>query len=390
MQSVKCDILICGSGLAGLSLLYRAIKAGLWIDKTIIVVDQSGKSENDRTWSFWKDSPSDFDDVIYKEWKNLSFFDNNGDQICLKSGNYTYNSIRSIDFYNHIFAFIKDFTNITFVQSVVEEIISTADKCILKTNTHTYTATYLFNSLYKKPELKVGEQYFLQHFKGVKISTKSVIPKLTDAYLMDFRTSQQEGTTFFYTLPTANNELFVEYTLFSKSVLPAKVYEKEIAKYLTNILKITDYEILEDEYGVIPMTDHQFKRFDGNIVHIGTIGGDTRASTGYTFTNTQKTIGKIISSFKNSGHPFFINETIGLKQHLYDATLLNVLAERKYEGHQLFTDLFKNTKASVIFSFLDAETSILQDVQIMKSLKIFPFLKAFFAAVYRNMLSNRS
>lgn len=387
MQTERCDILICGGGLAGLSLLYRAMKSGVWREENIIVVDQSEKKENDRTWSFWKSTQTDFDHLIYRQWKDLLFFCHDGERLALSSGNYTYNSIRSIDFYTHVITWLQQFPNISFVKATVEHIAAQgATSCILHTKTHVYTSAFLFNSLYEKPVLKKDDQYFLQHFKGIKIRVQPGMLQVKDAHLMDFRTGQQHGTTFFYTLPISADELFVEYTLFSKTLLPEKEYDTQIDEYLTNVLKITDYEILEEEFGVIPMTDYRFTRFNNHIVNIGTIGGDTRASTGYTFTNTQKTITKILAAYQSQGNPFFANETIGLKQHLYDVTLLNVLAKENYEGYQLFGDLFKNTRASVIFAFLDAETSVIQDLQIMKSLRILPFLREFTRAVYRTFM----
>jgi len=384
---IKCDILICGGGLAGLSLLYRAMKAGIWAGKRIIVIDRSDKSENDRTWSFWKKEESCFEELIRHQWKNLVFFSNDGTRVPLDAGGYTYNSIKSIDFYQHVLSYLKGFSNISFVRTEVLTLVSSGNECTLTTPEHTYTAAYVFNSVYRKPAINEKEQYFLQHFKGVKIKTRAVIPPVQDAWLMDFRTSQENGTTFFYTLPMATDELFIEYTLFSKSVLPMEEYSRQIGTYINTVLGIDHYQVLEDEYGVIPMTDHLFKRFDGNIIHIGTAGGDTRASTGYTFTNTQKTIGKIIQSFETDGHPFFKSETIGLKQQLYDATLLQVLDQGEYPGHQLFSDLFKKAPAHLIFAFLDAESSILQDLSIMKSLKIMPFLRSFAVAV-ANRLKN--
>jgi len=382
MHIEKYDIIICGGGLAGLSLLYRAMKSGIWEDQQIVVVDQSDKTENDRTWSFWKKEDTDFDQLIYKEWKDLVFFTNDGQRVPLRSGAYSYNSIRSIDFYTHVLAYLRTFDTINFVKSAVEVVFSDPEGCTLVTKTHTYHATYLFNSLYRKPELRPGDQYFLQHFKGLRIKTHASIPPVTEAWLMDFRTGQEQGTTFFYTLPIARDEIFIEYTLFSKSLLLPAEYDQGIAKYVSEVLGIKDYEVLEEEFGVIPMTSYAFNRFEGNIIHIGSAGGDTRASTGYTFINTQKTISKILDSYQAARHPFFKAETIGLKQHLYDATLLNVLAEGKYQGHQLFSDLFKNTPAAVIFSFLDAEGSLLQDLKVMKSLRIWPFLKAISKALW--------
>lgn len=386
MQTVRCDILIAGGGLAGLSLLYRAMKDGVWNDKRIIVIDQSDKNKNDKTWSFWEKGISVFEPVIHHKWNQLIFFSNDGKRIPLKSGGYTYNSIKSIDFYNYVLGFLRRFDNISFINDEITSIQSVQQECVLCTPTVTYTSEYLFNSVYRQPVLKKENQYFLQHFKGWRIQTKSALPALSEAYLMDFRTQQQQGTTFVYTLPMAKNEVFVEYTLFSKNILAQEDYDKQLHIYIIEVLKIDNYEVLEVEFGVIPMTDYTFRRSEGNIINIGTAGGDTRASTGYTFTNTQKTIGKILDSYQISGHPFFKEETIGIKQQLYDTTLLNVLDNGEYEGHRLFSDLFEKCPADIIFAFLDAETSVLQDLYIMKSLKWMPFLKSFAGAVYRKLL----
>lgn len=385
MQTIKYDLIICGGGLAGLSLVYRGMKSGLWANEQILVLDKSAKDQNDKTWSFWKTGPVDFENIIYRSWNKFFFFSNEGKKIVLANKGYTYNSIRSIDFYKYVLSYLRQFSNITFIKEEVLSMASSDGECSLLTTEHTYTAKYLFNSLYRKPELAADTQYFLQHFKGWKIRTTSVIPPVSDAYLMDFRTDQVHGTTFFYTLPMADDEIFIEYTLFTKSLLAPEQYDCQIKAYLNDVLKISSYEILETEFGAIPMTDHKFKRFEGNIVHLGTAGGDTRASTGYTFTNTQKTIKKILDSYHLNGHPFFKHENISVKHQLYDTTLLNVLAKNKYQGHQLFSDLFSKSNAYHIFSFLDAETTVFQDLQIMKSLKVMPFLRSFTIALFRKL-----
>lgn len=390
MSVIKCDILICGGGLAGLSLLYRALRSGTWTNEKIIVADRSDKTQNDRTWSFWKKTDSDFEEIIRHQWKDLVFYTRNGVRISLNSRGYTYNSIRSIDFYQHVLSYLKQFPNVSFVQEEISEISSSGNECTLITSLNTYVSTYLFNSVYRKPELLKGEQYLLQHFKGVRIRTAAAIPPVSEAYLMDFRTEQTHGTTFFYTLPMAANELFVEYTLFSESKLPLSTYDHRISIYLSEVLKIDDYQVLEEEFGAIPMTSHPFKRFDGNIIHIGTAGGDTRGSTGYTFTNIQKTVGNILQSYQLRGNPFFEKEAIGQKHQLYDATLLNVLARKKYKGHQLFSDLFIKTPAYRIFAFLDAETSFFHDLYIMKSLRVIPFLRSFIAALSSRSAASKS
>ena len=386
MSEIRCDILICGGGLAGLSLLYRAMKAGIWTSEQIVVIDKAEKEENDKTWSFWKKGAVDFEEIIYHHWDNLYFFSHGGEQTQLETKGYTYNSIRSIDFYKYVLTYLRQFDTITFVKDDIIAISSVAEDCKAVTTTGVYTSKYLFNSVYHVPEATNGEQYFMQHFKGWRIRTDSGLPAASDAYLMDFRTGQEHGTTFLYTLPISADEVFVEYTLFTKSLLAQDEYDRKIRTYLADVLKIDTYEILEEEFGIIPMTDHVFKRFDGHIIHIGTAGGDTRASTGYTFINTQKTITRILDSYRREGHPFFKKENTTLKHQLYDSTLLNVLDKGKYRGHQVFADLFSKSPAYFIFPFLDAEASIFQDMRIMTSLRVVPFLQSFMHAVLRRLI----
>ena len=381
----KYDIILTGAGLAGLSLAYRALRAGIWADQRILVIDEKPKNENDRTWSFWQSKAGYFDTIISKSWHKLSVFSNIGEEISLDTGDYLYHTIYSLDFYNSICSYLAKQGNVTFAFEKIHSVINGKESCLVSTDAGNYTSKYVFNSIFQKPELKTGAQYFLQHFKGLKIKVPDHGMDIDKAYLMDFRTAQEAGTSFFYTLPLNKAEIFVEYTVFSKSLLDTDVYDNRLSEYMVDVLKISNFEILSEEFGVIPMTDHKFKRFDGNVINIGTIGGDTRGATGYTFTNVQETVSKIIGEWKRSGTPLIRVEHIGRKQLMYDGTLLNVLNSGDYKGHQLFTDLFRYTRGSRVFRFLDADQSLANDFMIIKSLKPWPFVKAITGYLYRKI-----
>jgi len=384
-ENNQYDFIICGAGLAGLSLVYRAFSSGTWKNEKVLIIDQAHKNSNDRTWSFWEKSPGVFENLVHHEWNQLIFFNNQGQRIVLDHLPYTYKSIRGIDFYN----FTKEYLNGNPQVDWRNESILSAESfdgyCEVTTTTNTFRSRFVINSLFEKPALKASDQYLLQHFKGVTIRTNDKQFNHDEAFLMDFRTSQENGTTFFYTLPIDQQTIFIEYTLFSKELLPKQIYDDKIKEYIKQVLGLPSYEILESEYGVIPMTDFAFNRRNGNILNLGTAGGDTRGSTGYTFTNLQKTVTKILASYSSTGSPFFGQESLALKEKLYDATLLNVLNEGKYPGHLLFGDLFKGTKARAVFSFLDAESTILEELQVMKSLKTWPFLKWFIKVLTKKL-----
>jgi lycopene beta-cyclase len=381
MQPEQYDIIITGSGMAGLSLAYRAIKEGVWLNETVLIIDKEHKNKNDKTWCFWQkdNSPSPFEDVVYHSWDNLSCFTNAGKQIRLDNGSYTYKMIRSSDFYKQVLSFLLQSKQVTFFYDNITSVTSIQDEHLVETVTRQFQAKYIFNSIYNKPVLKPEDQYFLQHFKGIRIRTEQFRSNPSEMFLMDFRTTQEHGTTFFYVLPITQNEIFLEYTIFSKRLLENHEYDLKIRRYVTDVLKIENYEVVESEFGAIPMTDYKFKRRTGNIMYIGTIGGDTRASSGYTFMNTQKTISKILTSYRENGHPFFLTENISYKHKLLDATILEVLDINTYQGHEIFSDLFEKVGAETVFTFLNSESGIKDDLKIMSSLKakhfIGPFMK---------------
>jgi len=60
----------------------------------------------------------------------------------------------------------------------------------------------------------------------------------------------------------------------------------------------------------------------------------------------------------------------------YDRVLLQVLAANYCPGDMVFATLFEKNPAHRVFQFLDNETNLLQELQIISSLPTWPFLKA--------------
>ncbi|MGA9269598.1 MAG: lycopene cyclase, partial [Lutimonas sp.] len=58
----------------------------------------------------------------------------------------------------------------------------------------------------------------------------------------------------------------------------------------------------------------------------------------------------------------------------YDRTLLDVLLTNKMEGREVFAKIFKKRPPKSILAFLGNESSVWDDLQIMSSLPILPFL----------------
>ena len=375
-ETQNYDYIIAGSGCAGLSLLYGMLKDPELKTKSVLVVDKDAKSENDRTWCYWEKEKGPFESVVHHQWQHLEFLTSDYSRK-LDLGPYRYKMIRGIDFYQFVMDFIQAFKNVDFKVETVENIVSKSDKAEVHTGSAVYSAKYVFNSTpLFNPEMST-ENSLLQHFEGWVIRTEDPIFDDNVGTLMDFTLDQKHGTTFMYVLPTSATEALVEYTLFTEKILEREEYGSALREYIKDSLKIDSYEVVHSEFGIIPMS---LARFDRNpvgserVVNIGTAGGFTKASSGYTFQFIQKHTETLISALKKGNSP---NQNPSFGEQVYqwyDRTLLDVLISGKMEGKDVFSRIFKNRSPESILAFLGNESSFGQDLQIMTSLPILPFL----------------
>jgi lycopene beta-cyclase len=373
---VKYDFIIAGAGCSGLSLLYKILQTPSLQNKSILVIDKDQKKNNDRTWCFWEKKPGSFESIVHAKWNTLEFIsDNLNKKVDL--GSYTYKMIQGIDFYKFVFKYAKKFKNVIFLQDSITEIDSTFNEALVITRKNTYSAKYVFNSTnYFNPKIN-KQNSLLQHFKGWNIKTDKPVFNSKVGRLMDFSISQENGATFMYVLPSSSTEALVEYTLFSPSTLKQETYIRELKKYIKEVLKIKKYTIEHEEFGIIPMSLAKFEQNPKmNVINIGTSGGYTKASSGYTFQFIQKNVCEIVENLKKGNNPI---QKLSFKSKIYqwyDRTLINVLLSNKMTGKEVFTIMFKKNSAQKILAFLGNESTIIEDILIMKNFPKIPFLIA--------------
>jgi lycopene beta-cyclase len=61
---------------------------------------------------------------------------------------------------------------------------------------------------------------------------------------------------------------------------------------------------------------------------------------------------------------------------LLDSALLNVLDKGRDQGKRVFTDLFSRNPPQRVLKFLDEDTTLAEDIQIMSSVNIPAFMAA--------------
>ena len=369
-----------GSGLSALMTVYEMILSERFNDKTILLIDENPKKTNDRTWCFW-DNSTFFDEIVSKKW-NTALFADADFQKNLGLNPYQYKMILGLDFYKMVFDAISKHSNIHFSNQKVIGFEELGNNCLVKTDAESFTCNKIFNSIYNSNLVKNQTKFPLlqQHFIGWFIKSKEAVFNPEIATFMDFSVEQRGNTRFMYVLPTSSTEALLEYTLFSKDLLPKEEYESEIKNYIQK-LGITEYKIIEKEQGNIPMTSYKFwKQNTKNVINIGSAGGWTKASTGFTFKNVTKKSKKLVN--------FLQTETDLSKFHkrnkfwFYDLLFIDVLYKNNELGSSVFSSLFQKGNSNLIFKFLDEETTFLEDLKVMLKCPTIPFVKAVFKRIF--------
>lgn len=351
------------------------IISGKFTDKRILLIDKDSKNKNDRTWSFWETKPGLFEEIVYRRWRKTWFHSKDFSRL-LELAPYEYKMIRGTDFYNYCLEIISKHPNFQLLHTGINGLANEEGGAVVQTGAGSFTADYVFNSiLFSRPALKKKEYYLQQHFKGWVIETENPAFDPDEATLMDFRVSQQQGTTFVYVKPFSATKAIVEYTLFTEHLLPDAAYDEGLRNYIADFLDTGSYTVVETEAGIIPMTNHRFPASEGRIVNIGTAGGQTRASSGYTFQFIQKHSALIVESMISSGTPP-LRRKGHAKAQFYDSVLLYILKYNKVPGDRVFSLLFKKNKPRHVLRFLDNETSFGEELKIISSLPAWPFVKA--------------
>lgn len=378
----KYDYIFAGTGLSALMTVYQMVLSKKFSDKKILLLDSDAKKTNDRTWCFWEKPNGDYENLVSKKW-NTAVFSNEEYSRDLDLNPYQYKMIQGLDFYNYIFGIISTAKNIEFSNQKVISVQEENNQVLVKTETENLSCNKLFNSIFNPKEVLSQDKYPLlqQHFIGWKIKTSEPVLTAEKATFMDFSVAQKGNTRFMYVLPFSETEALLEYTLFSKDLLSEKEYEDEIKNYIEK-LGIKNYEILEKERGNIPMTSYKFwNKNSKNIINIGSAGGWTKASTGYTFKNASKKSKALVSflSQENDFRNFHKRD----KFWFYDLLLLDILDKKNHVGSSIFSAMFKKGNPSLIFKFLDEETSFAEDIRVILKCPKALFLKALFARIAR-------
>ena len=348
------DYVIIGGGCAGLSLAYELEINHKLKDKSLAIIEKRKEYKRDKTWSFWKVINHNFEDCVIKSWNNFSINTTQNSHE-LNSIKFPYQSINSGKFYEKINLKLSSNPNVSFFKGLSE---------INSTN------SIIFNSIFKGD---LNKSEYWQHFQGIEIETSKNIFDDEILNLMDFNCDQRNDVHFFYTLPFSKNRALIETTWLSdlkdQSLMD---YDLQLENYIKNNLGIQNYKINFTERGAIPLFYPSVEK-DNRLINIGSAGGMTRLSTGYTFLNIQehsKYLSKNIENITNKK-----KYHLGKKYEFLDKIFLKVLKNNPEIMPDIFYKMFQNS-ANTVIRFLSNKSNIFEDLKIINKMPKIIFLKS--------------
>ena len=280
-----------------------------------------------------------------------------------------YRTIDSKKFYDFVTEQLRSNDNIITVMNCD---IQTIESHVIHTNKGGYIGKVIYDSLI---DLSYQTPTMYQHFFGCEVETDNDCFNENIVDLMNFDCPQDGGLHFFYTLPFSKNKALIETTWYSKTIKKQSEYQNEIDHYLRE--KNIKGKITYTEYGAIPLNltkNNKESSSSKDYIKIGSAGGLTRASTGYTFQAIQSFSEQLAGNLKLD-RKLTVPNIRHKKYDFLDEIFLSVMEHEYKSMPGIFFNLFKNSDSITTISFLSDRSNWIQDLKVILSMPKLIFIK---------------
>ncbi|MFD6529877.1 lycopene cyclase family protein [Streptomyces sp. NPDC060184] len=377
------DVVIVGAGAAGLSLAYRLCAPGARVGLSVLLVDAppGPLRPAPRTWCFWEPPGGEFDAVLSASWQRLRVRAADGSATVAVASPLRYKMLRSDAFTGLVGRRLDaagGFGRVELTVRAVRDAAGGGGEVVgedARGRRTVVTGGHVFDS--RPPgRLPAARTTLLQHFTGWFVHTARPVFEPDTADLMDFRTPQpRHGLSFAYVLPLDACSALVEYTEFSRSPLGPAAYAGALDHHLREVIGASPYRVSATEHGVIPMTDGRFPpRAGRSVFRIGTAGGATRPSTGYTFSAVQRQTRSLAAALR-AGEPPRTPSPYRARSLAMDAVMLRALDAGRVDGAAFFTGLFRSVPPARLLRFLDGSAPLREELLVGLRTPVVPMLR---------------
>lgn len=370
------DIAIIGAGLAGMMLAMELVRDTATAGKKILLLDKAFQEYAPRTWCFWEEGSSCWDSLTARTWQQAEFFSQK-EHLVTSLAPYAYKMIHAEALRAQAWKWMARYPAITVEELAADSLQESAALVTIYTPLGCYTASYVFDSRLPADTLQQYKGTVLyQQFSGWYVQSDKPVFDPHTARLMDFRMDQQEAVAFCYLLPLDACQALVEYTLFAATLQPHDSLEQALRAYLQQHYPGVSMNIRSKEEGVIPMADFPVPHSGARIIPIGTAGGCTKPSSGYTFTFVRQHTAAIMAALRRGEAPCAFQQLLPARFRFYDRVLLRIIKQYPCKGAAIFFRLFKKNTAPAVFRFMNNASSLKEELALFCTLPVWLFLGA--------------
>ena len=290
------DVVIIGSGIAGLTLASRIMQKDAGLKVSVI-----GPEDNrNQRLSFWidKKNAGNYQPFITHQWQTWSFNHSRSGHASHRACHQRYVSLDAKLYKKHLRKQL--FATGCHLQSasVTNIDIERANNVVYVRDEAITAATVIDTRAPCIPETTLKQQFW-----GSVVD----LPRphgLAAPILMDFQVTPiaKDGVTFVYVLPLTSSQLLVEATTFSTRLQAESDYQRCVSDWL---LQHFDYPLTIDddksESGLLPMGP--VTPLESGIPRCGMAGGAARSSTGYAFQGIERQAALMASQLSAGKQP---------------------------------------------------------------------------------------
>ncbi len=363
------DFIVTGGDLASLSLVLHMLGSPLRDKRVLMVADPCEPAEQ-CSYGFWYRQPGLYDEILFNTWPRGRLAGPTGESE-LSLGAYRYGLIRAVDFHRFVNERIDVVPTIERIVVPIERIYDAAGQARLKSGQDEFSANWLFDGSGRPDRITSQDSHFIhlkKQVKGWEIETVQDCFNPDLPTFFDTRVRQESQLRYMQVFPFSARRALVEFNAFTRELLHGDDVSRTMEEYLKDTLKIYQFQVLNREDRVTPLTDQPFLRRDGfRVLRIGCGAGLVKPSTGLCFQSIHRDSHAIVTSLLQNFHPFKLPKSAA-RYRLFDSAVLQLLADRGEQGERRVTRLLMRRPVERFLRFLDEEGMRQDDLALLAGL----------------------